>query len=337
MTGPGPKVYRWRPTDTGYPALPPKSPEAIRQRNGFLSALAAYMVWGVSPIFFNLLHEVPPFEVVAHRVLWSALACLIVLWVLDMVQKGDSLAQARRLFRDGRQMLLLGGAATLITVNWVTFVHAVTNGQTLDASLGYYILPLISVALGALFLGERFTKRQAVALVLVITGVGALVVGLGTLPWVTIVLGVSFALYGLLRKIAGPDALVGLFVETLLLLPLALAFLGWTEWNGTAAFGLGDGPLGDRADIWLLLIVGTPTWTALPLFLFAFGARRLRLSTTGLMFYLNPTLQFLVAVFVFKDPFTLPYMIAYGLIWAGLVVYAWPRRRLAAPTPEETA
>lgn len=308
--------------------------ETTRQRHGFLSALAAYLVWGVSPIFFNLLGEIPAFEVVAHRVLWSALACLGTLAILDRVQGTGMLGQAWRLFRDPRQMLVLSGAAVLITINWVVFVYAVTHSQTLDASLGYYVLPLIAVVLGALVLGERFTPRQGVALALVVGGVIALIIGLGTLPWVTLVLGLSFALYGLLRKIAGAEALVGLFVETVLLLPLALGYLAWTEWSGTAHFGLGAGPLGGRLDLWLLLILGTPAWTALPLFLYAFGARRLRLSTSGLMFYLNPTIQFLVAVLVFRDPFTLPYMIAYGLIWAGLVVYAWPRRR-PVPSPEE--
>lgn len=317
--------------------MPTAIPDPARQRNGFLAALAAYLVWGVSPIFFNLLGEMPPFEVVAHRVLWSALACLGALAVLDRVQGSRNLAEAWRLFRDRRQMAVLGGAAALVTINWVVFVYAVTHGQTLDASLGYYVLPLISVALGAAFLGERFTARQGVALVLVIAGVGALIVGLGELPWVTLVLGLSFSTYGLLRKIAGAEALVGLFVETVLLLPVALGYLAWAEWSGAAAFGLGFGPLGDRLDLWLLLVIGTPAWTALPLFLYAFGARRLRLSTAGLMFYLNPTIQFLVAVFVFRDPFTVPYMVAYGLIWTGLVVYAWPRRRVRAPSPEETA
>lgn len=313
-----------------------RTTDQTRVRNGFVAALAAYVVWGVSPIFFNMLGEIPPFEVVAHRVVWSALACLLVLGILDRVQGTDMLAQAWRQFRNPRQMKVLGGAAVLITVNWVVFVYAVTHGQTLDASLGYYVLPLVSVALGALFLGERFTPRQGVALVLVIGGVVALVIGLGQLPWVTLVLGLSFALYGLLRKIAQAEALVGLFVETALLLPLALGYLAWTEWSGTAVIGLGFGPLGERLDLWALLLVGTPVWTALPLFLYAFGARRLRLSTSGLMFYLNPTIQFLIAVLVFRDPFTPPYMVAYGLIWTGLVVYAWPRRR-PAPPPKEMA
>jgi chloramphenicol-sensitive protein RarD len=299
--------------------------------------LAAYGLWGISPLFFNLLAPTPAIEVVAHRVAWSALACVLVLAALDRLRGGASLATARRLVTQPRQLALLAGAAALITLNWLVFVYAVTHGQTLDASLGYYILPLVSVILGAVFLGERFTRRQGMALLLVAGGVVALVVGLGSLPWVTLALSVSFAVYGLLRKIAAAEALVGLFVETVLLLPFALGTLAWLEATGTAAFGLGGGPLAGRADLWALLVLGTPAWTALPLFLFAFGARRLRLSTSGLMFYLNPTLQFLIAVLVFHDPFTRPYQVAYGLIWAGLAVYAWPPRRRPGPTPEETA
>lgn len=310
--------------------------DKTRQRNGFLAALAAYVIWGVSPLFFILLGDIPAFEVVAHRVLWSSLACLGALWTLDRVQGTDLLGQAGRLLRDPGQLKLLGGAAALVTLNWVVYVYAVNHGQTLDASLGYYILPLVSVALGVGILGERFSLRQGLALLLVVGGVVALVIGLGTLPWVTLALSLSFSLYGLLRKVARAEALVGLFVETVLLLPLAIGYLAWTEWSGTASIGLGFGSLNGRADLWALLVIGTPAWTALPLFLYAFGARRLRLSTAGLMFYLNPTLQFLVAVFLFRDPFTLPYMIAYGLIWTGLAVYAWPRRR-PAPRPEEMA
>lgn len=296
----------------------PLSPEEQRTRAGLISAVAAYVVWGVSPLFFALLSGIPAIEVVAHRVLWSVLVLALFLSVQGSVWK------SLLVLRNPRTLLITTGAAFFVSVNWVIYVFAVTNGFALQASLGYFVLPLISVALGGLFLGERFTRRQLSALVLVIAGVASMMLGVGAFPWVTVSLGLTFAVYGLLRKISPSESLSGLFNETLLLLPLAAGYILILESTGTGNF------LAQGWDIRLLLIIGTPLWTALPLFLFGFAARRMKLSTVGLLFYLNPSFQFVIAVFIFREAFTAAHALSFGLIWAGLAVYLWPARKRRA-------
>lgn len=296
-------------------APPSPPPDPARTRSGFIAAAAACGVWGVSPLFFLALAMVPPHEVVAHRIVWSALAVGVILALRG--QMPEVIAILRR----PKALLVFVGSAFTVTLNWLVFVHAVTTGQTLQASLGYYVLPLVSVVLGAVFLKERFSRRQGVALGLVVAGVAVLVVGLGTVPWISLVLSTSFAIYGLLRKIAPTESLVGLFVETLIVLPFAFAFLVWMEADGVAAFPH------QGAYVAAMLVIGTPVMTALPLFLYTFGARRLRLSTVGLMFYLNPTIQFLLATIFLRETFTTVHAMTFGLIWAGIIVYSWPRRR----------
>jgi len=269
-------------------------------------------MWGVSPLFFQALAAVPPLEVVAHRIVWSLIAIGIV---LALRKQGT---EAIAMLRQPRALIVFIGSAITISINWLVFVHAVTSGRALQASLGYYVFPLVTVVLAAVFLRERFTRRQGAALGFVVAGVGVLVVGAGTVPWITLVLAFSFGAYGLLRKIAPAESLVGLFVETLLLFPAAVAVLIWLHVTGQAAF-LNVGPA-----ITLAVVLGTPLWTAFPLFLFAFGARRLRLSTVGLMQYINPTLQFVLAVFVAGEAFTTTDAATFGLIWIGIAVYSWP-------------
>lgn len=293
----------------------PAIAEARRVRNGFIAVISAYGLWGVSPLFFKALSAVDPFEVVAHRVVWSLLAVALVVLVSGRA------AEAWAVLKKPRSLMVFAGSAVAITINWVTFVYAVGNGKALQASLGYYVFPLVTVVLAAVFLKETFSRRQGVALLMVIGGVGALVAGLGSVPWVTLTLALSFAIYGLLRKIAPAESLVGLFVETLLLLPPAVLWLVWRHMEGLGVTAAADW------NMVAVLAIGTPLWTALPLFLFTLGARRLRLSVVGLMQYMNPTMQFLIATFVFNETFTTAHAIAFGLIWSGLVVYLWPRRR----------
>lgn len=301
------------------PSLPPApsgaSDPAVRA--GFAAAVGAYGVWGVSPLFFREIASVPPLEVVAHRILWA----LVVLTLVITVRGGWT--ETFAILRDRKKTLVFVASATAITVNWITFVFAVNSGRALEASMGYYIFPLVTVMLGALVLKERFSRRQMAALSLVITGVVALIVGLGELPWVTLTLACSFALYGLLRKTAPAESLVGLFLETVLLSPLVLAFLAWWEWTGNGHF------LGAPEGAWIttLLVLSGPL-TAIPLFLFAFAARRMRLATLGLMQYMNPTLQFLLATLVFGEAFTSAHAVAFSLIWAGIAVYSIDPARL---------
>lgn len=302
---------------------PPPLPDA-RVRAGFAAAVCAYGIWGVSPLFFKELQTVPALEVVAHRVLWA----LVVLAVIITLRGGWT--ETFAILRDRRKVMVFVGSATAITINWITFVFAVMNGRALEASMGYYIFPLVTVMLGVVVLKETFTARQVAALVLVIGGVAALVVMLGRLPWVALTLACSFSAYGLLRKIAPAESLVGLFIETIVLSPIVLLFLVWLEATGAGHF------IGAPEGGWvtLLLVLAGPL-TAVPLFLFAFAARRMRLATLGLMQYMNPTIQFLLATLVFMEPFTTAHLLAFGLIWTGIAVYsinprALRRRRRAA-------
>jgi chloramphenicol-sensitive protein RarD len=286
------------------------------EQQGFLAALAAYLIWGVSPIFFHALGALSPFEVVAHRVVWGVLSVGVVIVATGRV------AQVVAILRSPRKVMVFAGSALAITVNWVVFVHAATTGHGLEASLGYYVFPLLSVLLGAVVLKESFSRRQGLALLVVIGGVSILVVGQGHLPWITLALAFSFGTYGLLRKIAPAESLVGLFVETLLLTPIALAYLAYQHISGQGLTHLADSGM-----LWWLLIIGTPIWTGLPLFFFGFAARRLRLSTVGLMQYINPTCQFIIATQFFDETLTPTHAVVFGIIWLGIIIYAVPARK----------
>lgn len=282
-------------------------------RAGALAALGAFLCWGVFGIYFKALGHVPAPEVLAHRILGGALFALLfqAVW--------GRLGEITAALRDAkvRNGLMLSSLA--IGVNWGFFIWAVANGRALEASLGYFIFPLVSVALARLVLKESLSPRQLAAVVLAGLGVGWLVLGGGGLPWVALILAFSFGAYGLLRKTIVVGAMAGLFVEAVLLAPLAVLYLLWRGAEGVV-------PFGDGVTLALILVAGP--LTAIPLALFAYGARRLKLSTLGLMMYINPTVQMLVAVFVFGETFTTAHGIAFGAIWLGLAVYSWPARRL---------
>jgi chloramphenicol-sensitive protein RarD len=279
-------------------------------RAGALAALGAFLCWGVFGLYFKALAEVPALEVLAHRILGGALFALLL-------QAGlGRLPEIRTIFRDRKLVVGLAGSALAIAINWGAFIWAVTQGRALEASLGYFIFPLVSVVLARLFLGERLTTRQGGAVLLCALGVGWMVLGGVGVPWLALILAASFGAYGLLRKTIAVPALAGLFVETALLAPLAALYLIWA--GGGVAAGVGGATLA-------LIAVAGPV-TAVPLVLFAYGARRLRLSTLGLMMYVNPTVQMLVAVFVFGEVFTAIHAVTFAAIWCGLVIYSWPRR-----------
>lgn len=305
------------------PSPPAADNGASARVAGGLAALGAYGIWGLSPLAFKAVDGVAPLEILAHRVVWAALLVSVVLGVQGRLRAG--LALVTRPGVRGRLAL----SAALITVNWLVFITAVTTGRTLDASLGYYIFPLVTVLLGRLVLGEHLTRRQTLAVALAALGVGVAVARTGGLPWISLAVAVSFSLYGLVRKTTAVDALTGLALETLLLSPLMLAVFaaletGWlpTPQGGSAFL---DGP---PARILLLVLLGP--LTALPLILFALAARRLRLGTLGLLQYLNPTLQFLVAALVFREAATPGVLVTFACIWAGVALYAWPDRGTAA-------
>lgn len=275
---------------------------------GLAYALAAYLAWGVSPVYFKALARVPPLEILAHRVIWS------ILLLAGLLAASRRLGPLRRVLADRRQIALLAGTATLLSVNWFIYIWAVNAGRLLEASLGYFVNPLVNVLLGVLFLGERLSVPQRWAVALASAGVGVLLLRLGTFPWVSLSLALSFGLYGLLRKRAAIGALEGLLVETAWLAPAALVFLLHLGASGNGAFGSGPSTTA--------LLVAAGAVTGIPLLWFNHGVARLRLSTIGLVQYLAPTTQFLLAVLAYREPFGSAHAAAFGFIWASLAVYS---------------
>jgi chloramphenicol-sensitive protein RarD len=290
---------------------------------GLLYALGAFGIWGVSPLFFRALAHVPATEIVAHRVAWS----LLLLCALVTLKRGWSEVRGALGPLRNRWLFLL--TTLLISGNWLLFIWAVTHARVLQASLGYFINPLLSVLLGVVFLGERLRRPQVIAVLLAAAGVLNLVVSHGVFPWISLCLASTFALYGLLRKQVPVESLSGLLIETALLLPLALVYLVLLAGRGASSFGA-DAPSTSA------LLIGGGVVTAVPLLWFVNAARRLRLSTLGLMQYLAPTGQFLLAVLAFGEPFTPAHAVTFGLIWASLVLYsvdAYLRQRRAPSVP----
>ena len=273
-------------------------------RNGLILGVSAYVLWGVLPLYLHLLQGVPALQVLAHRVLWSVLLLAVI--VLVMRRGGAILAAAR-----GRTLLLLCGSAALIAVNWLVYIWAVQNGHVLEASLGYFINPLVNVALGVIVLGERIGRVQKAAVAVAAAGVVVMAVAGGSALWIPLTLAFSFGLYGLIRKIVAIDALGGLTVETALLAAPALAVLLLSP---EPVFGRGV-----QTDT-LLVLAGAVT--AAPLLMFAAAARRLRYATMGLLQYIAPTLQFLEAVLLFHEPLRGVHIVTFALIWAGCALYA---------------
>jgi chloramphenicol-sensitive protein RarD len=283
------------------------TPRNADHRGGFMLGLAAYALWGVLPIYFKLLKALPAFDIVAHRVLWS----LPFLALLILLSRGW--AKVRAAVARPKTLGILTLTALLIGGNWLLYVYAVTSGHILAASFGYYLNPLANVLLGRFVLHERLNRLQWTAVAIAAAGISVLAAGaLGQL-WISLTLCVSFALYGLLRKIVPADAITGLAVETGILFPVAIAWLGWQLFAGQPVMGYSD-----RHAI-LLMLAGVVSTT--PLLLFTAAAKRLPYSTLGMLQFIAPTLQFLIAVLLYGEPFTIAHAIAFPAIWAALVLY----------------
>lgn len=274
---------------------------------GLALGAGAYALWGVLPLYIHLLQQVPALQVLGHRVLWSLALLLVVIVALRRVR--PILAAAR-----GRTLFYLVASAGLIAINWIVYIWAVQHHHVLEASLGYFINPLVNVALGVAVLGERLRRLQGLAIAVAAAGVAVLAISGGGALWISLALAISFGLYGLVRKIAAIDALGGLTVETLLLAPASLALLLYAGQSGNGAFG-------QSAGLDLLLVLAGPV-TAAPLLLFAAAARRLPLTTLGLLQYIAPTLQFAEAVLVFGEPVGFAHIVTFALIWTGCALYA---------------
>jgi chloramphenicol-sensitive protein RarD len=294
----------------------------VSMQTGILSAALAFLCWGLFPLYFHAIDEVPPMQILAHRMVWSLLFLVIVLAVrrqwgwLSLVRKPK---------------VLLGfiASAFFLSANWGIYIWAVNSGHVIESSLGYFINPLVNIMFGYLLLKERMRPGQWGAIGIAAAGVAWLTWQSGSLPWIALLLACTFGIYGLLRKIAALGALEGLSFETMVLFPLALAYVIWLTVHGENAF------LNTASNTTRLLLVAAGPITAIPLLLFASGARQIPLSVLGLLQYLSPTLQFLLGVWMFHEHFDAAKLVGFALIWAALALFAGEgilsRRRAALP------
>jgi chloramphenicol-sensitive protein RarD len=309
-------------------------------RSGLFYALLAYGAWGLFPLYWKLFDGVPALEILGHRMIWSLVFLLGLLMVFGRIQElGQVLRLAKPSARGSLRTLgMLLVSAVLLACNWGVYIYGVNSDRVVEASLGYFINPLVSVLLGFVFLGERLGRWQCGAVALAAAGVVLFVLNAGQVPWIAIAVAVTFAFYGLLRKLTPVAPMVGLTVEVLWLTPGAIVFLLYLHHSGASHFGnaflsgglLGDGLLGVRLPLtWLF--VGAGVVTSLPLLWFNHAAKRLTLATLGFVQYLSPSVQFLLGVFWFQEPFTRDYQVMFGFIWAALLLYSaasgWERDR----------
>jgi len=274
---------------------------------GVLYGIAAYGSWGIFPLYFRAVASVPAVEVLAHRAIWSFVMLAALVGLLGRWN------ELWRELRSRKLMLLLGLSTVFIAANWLTFIYATTSKHVLQASLGYFINPLANVLLGVVFLRERLRRRQTFSIALAVIGVLVLTVLVGEVPWIALILALTFSLYGLMRKLMPVDGLVSLTVETLVMAPLGLAYVGYLA-AASSREPLGHSLLG-------LLMLSGPI-TTVPLLFFGAAARRLQLSTMGFLQFISPTLQFLLAVLAFREPFSSVQLLSFACIWASVLIYA---------------
>jgi chloramphenicol-sensitive protein RarD len=280
---------------------------ASPERVGYVYGIAAYLLWGIIPIYFKQLSAAPSLDIVAHRILWSLPLLVVLLFI------ARAWPQVAAALRNPRTLALLVVTSVLIGVNWLFYVYAVTNGHILAGSLGYYLNPLANILLGRFILGEQLTRRQWAAVGIAAAGVAVLAAGALDTLWISLVLCFSFGTYGLLRKIVQVDALAGLSIETGLLFPVAFI---WLFLGGMAGFGIFGQP-----GILTPLLMAAGVISTVPLLLFTAAARRLPYSTVGMLQFLAPTLQFIVAVFIYGEALTTAHLVAFAAIWIALTLY----------------
>lgn len=296
------------------PAIP--DPEVRRRSNriGLACGLGAALCWGCFPGYFRLLSAISPYELVSQRIVWS------VVLLAALLPLTGKLREFVAIWRTPRTLALLGLSAALIAINWLVFVICVTTGHVVESSLGYFVLPLVNVLLGWVILKERLSRRQAIACAVAGFGVLLFMIAAGRDIFLSLFLATSFGGYGLCRKIVRADALPGVAVENALLLPAALAYLAWCAGQGTLHLG-GDLPASTEA-----LIIGTGAVTVLPLVLYSAAARRLPMATLGIIFYVNPTMQFVMGVLVYGEPMSHLRFAGCIAIWLALAIYTSDRK-----------
>lgn len=281
------------------------------QTSGILAASLSYVIWGFLPLYWKLLGDVSAGEILAHRIVWSFVFMLFILMIAKKLKLFWT--DLKELMSHRKRFIAITSASIIISFNWVLYIWAVNTDQVVQASLGYYINPLISILLGIFVLKERLTFWQMISFALAFIGVIYLTVHFGTVPWIALLLAVSFGVYGLIKKMVNLGAMSGLAIETMFITPIALLFLSFVHINGNGAFA--DGTLQT------LLLVGAGVATAVPLLLFASGARKIPLSMIGFLQYIAPTLMLIIGVFLYNEPFTKYHLIAFVCIWSALAIY----------------
>jgi len=294
------------PSPSSSPAGPQPADLRARERRGIGYGLAAYGLWGAVPLFWPLVARAGSIEILAHRIVWSFLISVVL--VVVSVRHGFWTRMARR-----RTLLLLGSAAAIVSVNWGVYIWSVNHGHVVETALGYYINPILSILLGVVVLHERLSPLQWVSVGLAAVAVAVLTIDYGTLPWIALVLAVTFTAYGFIKNRLGAGAVDSLAVESALLTPFALVYLGWLELTGRASFGHGGWGLS-------LLLAATGLITLVPLLFFASAATRLPLSTLGLLQYLAPTLQFVLGISYFGESMSPGRWVGFGLVWLALII-----------------
>ncbi|MCP3027445.1 EamA family transporter RarD [Halobacillus sp. A5] len=283
---------------------------------GIIYTTGAYVLWGFLPIYWKLMQHIPPFEILAHRIIWSAVFMTLVILVLR--KKKQFIDEAKQVWRKKRSLVGITLASFMISLNWLTYIWGVNNNHVIEASLGYYINPLVSILLGMIVLKETFSRPQWIAFLLAGSGVIYMTIHFGSVPWIALLLAFSFGMYGLLKKLVPLNAMFGLMIETLIVSPIALIYLlgikqtyeqvEWVSWNTVLVFGAGIA-------------------TAIPLLLFAAGAKRIPLSMVGFLQYIAPSIMLILGVFLYDEPFTEVHAVSFTLIWAGLAVYTFSRMK----------
>lgn len=309
---------------------PPRAADS-EATTGVLYGLAAFVTWGLLPLYFHAIRDVPALQTLAHRICWATIVLVVILTARSGWRDGLAAIGARDSHGRRSAPRLFVVTTLLLSSNWLVYILAVNTGRVLEASLGYFVTPLVNVALGAMVLRESLSRVQRVAIAIATAGVLTLMIGTGSAPWIPLVLALSFGTYGLLRKRLAVPPMMALFVETAAVLPFAIAFLLWTHARGDGAFTAGT----TTTDV---LLLGTGIITAFPLVWFAHAARRLRLTTLGTLQYISPSLGMMLALFVFGESFGIWHALAFAAIWSSLALWAVDvartQRRLRAPVTD---
>lgn len=280
-------------------------------KRGILFAFAAYFLWGILPIYWDLIHGFGAFEILAYRIVFSMIFMVLIVIISNKTK--SFINNVNQLIKQPIQLIAIIAAGYVITINWGTFIWAVTNGHVLQSSLGYYINPLISILLAFIFLKERFNKFEWIAIILAFIGVLYMTFEIGEFPYVSLLLAFSFGLYGLIKKLVPIDAISSITIECIVTAPAGIIYLWYVIQQGHNSFGM------NISSLW---IVFSGAVTAIPLILFSAGAKRIPLSLTGFLQYIGPTLMFVLGVFVFKEPFDIHQFITFIFIWLGIIVYS---------------